>query len=522
MENVQNSSVPTSVYRDVPLLQLQESASNPRRRYHRKRLEELAQSFQAQGVLEPLLVRAVEPERFEIVAGSRRFRAAKLAGLETVPVKVVEMTAQQALEAQCVENLQREDVHPLEEAQAFSNLIGQGYDVATIAARIGKTPTFVTQRLRLTELAPSIAEAFLEGKIPLAHATLIARLPAAQQPEAFTAAFRSVYLTGGQTSILVPVNELAVWIEENLLLDLDRVPFDKSDAMLLPEADSCDQCPKRTGFNALLFPDATADRCTDRACFQAKIDHHIQRQKDGRPDLVMISTAWGPKSDGVLSRNEYTVVTASAKSKRKSAGNNPAHRRCSHMTEAVVTEGADRGQILTICADADCEIHRAESRRIREAQERTRAERHKQEQTRKIELATRQRTLTGVLGKIESPLTKANLQLIGRAFLKHLPQDCRTALAKRHKAEAAQFAQEAATNGNELALCQFLVEMALIEPATSAYSQEGGALIQSVAKRLRVPVEKIAKATGAERAAQRKKGRAGKSRKGSGNGQADK
>jgi len=99
----------------------------------------------------------------------------------------------------------------------------------------------------------------------LAHATLIARLPAAQQAEAFTAAFHNVYLTSGQTSILVPAKDLAAWIEENLLLDLAYVPFDKTDARLLLEAGNCDQCPKRTGFNALLFPDATADRCTDRA-----------------------------------------------------------------------------------------------------------------------------------------------------------------------------------------------------------------------------------------------------------------
>jgi ParB family transcriptional regulator, chromosome partitioning protein len=446
METVQTTH-PTSVYCDLPLVQLQESASNPRRRYHAKRLDELAQSFQAQGVLEPLLVRALEPERYEIVAGSRRYRAAKLAGLETVPVKVVEMTAQQALEAQCVENLQREDVHPLEEAQAFANLIAQGHDVATIAARIGKTPTFVTQRLRLTELVPSIAEAFLEGKIPLAHATLIARLPEAQQPEAFTAAFRSVYLTGGQTSLLVPVKELAGWIEENLLLDLDKVPFDKTDATLLPDAGNCDQCSKRTGFNALLFPDATADRCTDRACFQAKIDCHIARQKEHKPELIMISTAWGPKSEGILGRNEYTVVTATAKGKRKTAGSNPAQQRCPYVTDALVTEGTDRGQTLTICANPNCEVHHAESKRAREEQVRERAERHKQEETRKIELATRQRTLTAILGKIESPLSKANLQLIGSAFFEHLPQECRTALAKRHKADASQFIKEAPVIG---------------------------------------------------------------------------
>ena len=416
------------------------------------------------------------------------------------------MTAQQASEAQCVENLQSEDVHPLEEAQAFASLIGQGYDVAAVAARLGKHPTFVAQRLRLIELNPSIAETFLEGKIPLAHATLIARLPAAQQPEAFTAAFRSVYLTGGQTSLVVPVKALAAWIEDNLLLDLDKVPFDKTDATLLADAGSCDQCPKRTGFNALLFPDAAADRCTDRNCVQEKIDRHILRQKERKPELVTISTAWGPKVNGALGRNDYTVVTAFPENKRKAAASNPAHRRCPHLTEALVTEGTDRGQTLTICANPKCEIHHAESRRVKEEQERTRVERDKEEQMRKIELTTRQRTLAAILNKIESPLNKANLQLIGRSFLGHLPQECRTALAKRHKADASKFAQEATASGDESSLCRLLVEMALIQPAMNAYLKEGGALIQSVAKRLRVPIERIAKDAAAEFAARRKKG----------------
>jgi len=515
MEHVQDSTLSPATYCELPLSQLQESPFNPRKRYNPKRLEELAQSFQPPGgILEPLIVRPLEPDQFEIIAGSRRFRAAKLAGLATVPVKVVELTAHQALEAQCVENLQREDVHPLEEAQAFANLIGQGYDVTTIAARIGKTPTFVAQRLRLNELVHAVAEAFMEGKLPLAQATLIARLPAEQQPEAFTAAFRSVYLTSGQTSILVPVRELSAWIEENLLLDLDKVPFDKSDAMLVPESGCCDRCPKRTGFNTLLFPDAKADRCTDRACFQAKVDRHVERAKERKPDLVQVSTAWSPPTNGTLSRNDYTIVTAPAKGKRKAA-DNPAQRHCSHLTEALVTEGPDRGRTLTICADPDCDIHRAEARRAQEERERTRAAHRRETEARKAELSVRMRTLTAILQKITAPLTKADLQLVGREFLRHIPQEQRVALAKRHKADGDQLA-EGAAKGDELTLSRLLIEMALIGPAKDAYSKDGGALIESVAKRLRIPVEKIAKAAGTERSVQYKKDRAGRTRKGNG------
>jgi ParB/RepB/Spo0J family partition protein len=105
MQTVQNSSIQTSVYRDLPLAQLQESPFNPRKRFQQTSLEELAQSIRAQGVLAPLLVREVEPERFEIVAGSRRYRASQIAGMEQVPVRVVSLSDAEAQLAMAIENL---------------------------------------------------------------------------------------------------------------------------------------------------------------------------------------------------------------------------------------------------------------------------------------------------------------------------------------------------------------------------------------------------------------------------------
>lgn len=231
METVQNHSVLTSAYRDLPLAQLQESPTNPRRRYDEAALKDLAASIQAQGVLAPLLVREIESERFEVVAGSRRLRAAQIAGIESIPVRIVPLTDTDAVCCQAIENFQREGVHPLEEAKAFQLLVEQHFDLATIAAKIGKSEKFVAERLRLVELIPPIAEAFLDDKLTIGHALLIAKLPQAQQPEAFTAAFRSVWTTtNGQTAILVPAKELAAWIESNILMELSAAPFDRTDA----------------------------------------------------------------------------------------------------------------------------------------------------------------------------------------------------------------------------------------------------------------------------------------------------
>ena len=273
MQSIQNTSIPSPEYRDLPLAQLVESPTNPRKRYDPASLEELAQSFRSRGVLEPLLVRPVEATRFEIVAGSRRFRATQLAQLETVPARIREMTDAEALEVQCIENLQREDIHPLEEAQGFRALLelpDHSYTVALISERAGKTPAYIAGRLRLTELISDVADAFLSGILTIGHAVLIAKLPPEQQYEAFKAAFKSTWMTGGQTEILVPTRELALWIESNMLLDLQTALFDRSDAGLVPDAGSCHDCTKRTGANSLLFPESAHDQCLDRDCYQKK------------------------------------------------------------------------------------------------------------------------------------------------------------------------------------------------------------------------------------------------------------
>ena len=110
--------ITASEYRDLPLESLAESANNPRRRFDEAALNELAESIRTQGILAPLVVRPVG-QHFEIVAGARRFRAAQIVGLETAPVRIVELSDAHALEASIVENLQRRDVHPLDEAQGL-------------------------------------------------------------------------------------------------------------------------------------------------------------------------------------------------------------------------------------------------------------------------------------------------------------------------------------------------------------------------------------------------------------------
>src|SRR5436190_13907217 len=294
-------------YRNVALTALIESANNPRKRFDENSLGELAASFKSQGVLAPLLVHELDESKYEVIAGARRLRAAKLAELETVPVRIVKLSDAQAIEAQCVENLQREDIHALEEALGFKSLLelGNPYNIAHIAARAGKSEAYIYGRLRLADLIPPVAEAFLKDKITIGHALLIAKLPAAQQQEAFAAAFRGMWTSEGNTQVLIPVKELAAWIESNILLQLASVPFDKQDETLVPAAGSCVNCPKRTGFNKLLFADVRKDSCTDPQCFRAKIDAHVAKTLETKPNLVQISSVWNTRDGAPLGRNRY-------------------------------------------------------------------------------------------------------------------------------------------------------------------------------------------------------------------------
>jgi ParB family chromosome partitioning protein len=346
--NVMSKTVAvTSEYHHLPIEQLQESPTNPRRRFNAQALEELAANFATQGIVQPLVVRAIDDGKYEVVAGARRFRAAQLASLKEVPVIVRVLSDAAVRELQLTENLLREDVHPYEEALALQGLLqleGSHYDVASISSRLGKSPAYITTRIRLTELSPSIAEAFLADQIGMGHALEIAKLPQAQQEKAFDAAFRTVWNGSKETRVLLPLRDFTAWIEQNILLSLDSVPFDKSDATLVPEAGSCAECPKRTGFNILLFGEIGAhhDQCSDAVCFNNKLGKFVERQLAEKPKLVQIATAHGTRGDGgVLPRNRYVALELAKTAKAKQPLS-PYQKPCKHMAEAIVVDGAER------------------------------------------------------------------------------------------------------------------------------------------------------------------------------------
>src|SRR6266481_4376171 len=144
-----------SSIQDIPLEKIRESTTNPRTQFDQSKLAELAENIRQHGVLQPILVRPLPKgaaDTYELVAGARRYRASKLAGRESIPATVRELTDAQALELQVIENVQRVDVHPLDEAEGYAALVElqpDTYTVESIAARVGRSPAYVSGRLRL-------------------------------------------------------------------------------------------------------------------------------------------------------------------------------------------------------------------------------------------------------------------------------------------------------------------------------------------------------------------------------------
>jgi ParB family chromosome partitioning protein len=170
--------------RNIGVDELQSGKYQPRSQMEQTALAELAESIKSQGVMQPILVRTVSPGRYEIVAGERRWRAARMAGLKTVPALVKEIPDQQALAAALIENIQREDLNPLEEATGIQRLTQEfGLTHQAIADTLGRSRAAVTNLLRLLELAPPVRELLAEGRLDMGHARALLALPVARQIE---------------------------------------------------------------------------------------------------------------------------------------------------------------------------------------------------------------------------------------------------------------------------------------------------------------------------------------------------
>ena len=428
---------------EISLDKIKPSKANPRRRSDENALAELAENIKTHGVLQPILVRPVNSDGFEIVCGERRWRASKAAGKETIPARIVNLTDGEALELAVIENLQRENVHELDEALGYKALIKQNpelYTVEAISAKVGRSVSYIYQRLRLAELTPDVQTAFYAGKLTAGHAVEIARLQPKDQEQALQECFPGHRTTKAILKDKDPrpisVRELRDWIQREIHLSLANAPFDVNDANLVPAAGPCSTCPKRSGSNPLLFADSIkrADICTDPGCFKQKRDALVQiRIKEveaagEKPVKVSDSFPfYGHKPlPGVVYRNDYHEGTAGD---------------CPTTVPAVVVEGKRAGTKLYVCTNPKCKTHSARSIGL-SPEEKT--ARKKQAHEQRIQQEYRKRLLTEVHKRVPGELGRHELDLIAQSYFQQLGHDSQHRLFKFFA-----WAERPATDGKE-------------------------------------------------------------------------
>ena len=207
----------------LPISQVETCSSQPRKRFDDESLQELADSISQHGIIQPLTVRKLSSGYYQIIAGERRWRAARLAGLQEVPVIVIEADDRKAAELAMIENLQREDLNPMEEAAGFQSLIESYHMTQEEAAqRVGKSRSAVTNALRLLGLTPSVRKLVEEGKLSAGHARALVPLSPSLQ-ESTANAIVSGGLSVRQTEALV--KRLSAEKREAQAKDPDEVDY---------------------------------------------------------------------------------------------------------------------------------------------------------------------------------------------------------------------------------------------------------------------------------------------------------
>jgi ParB/RepB/Spo0J family partition protein len=316
----------------LPLRALRPSSTNPRKSFDQGQLAELAESIKTTGVLQPILVRPWKGKDeggalFEIVAGERRFRGAQLAGLEGIPAVVRDFSDAEVLEAQLVENLQRADLHALEEADGYRRLMAKGHDVARIAERTGRSVKYVYDRVKLLSLTKQAQEAFRRGKFTAGHAILLARLRPAdqeralQEPEALFTEERLLFspeeLDGDLRGDLEPmkprsVREFQGWIDAHVKLEAAE-----ADPMLFPELAQ------------------TVRAAAEEKEKVVRITHELITPEDARE---------GPRP--ILGRSW------------KRADGTHGSKQCDRSVIGTIVIGPGRGEAFRVCVDKKrCRVH---------------------------------------------------------------------------------------------------------------------------------------------------------------------
>lgn len=405
-----------------------ESPTNPRgAKFEGAEFDELVASVKEKGVLMPVLARLIHNRpkngggaKFEIIAGNRRFRAAQKAGLTEIPARVVAMTDTEVREAQIVENLQRADIHPIDEGFAYRDLIETAkLDVAGVAAKVGKSQSYIRQRLVLSELDSKLAAKVREGILPVGHAVLIARLDKAEQGKAYKyAAENRRYGT-----TVCDLKELREYITDVVFRAAMKSPPWKDDAQakaLIAEVTGI------KGGGKTLFGGETAENIENPADYAkalaAYLSLKIEEYKSAGKPLTLVSGDYSTTTKGLKGRNEYKT------------GKGWYSGKCKSWHDALIVEGEGVGKLIRICTDKQCPEHyrdlRSESPKAQaEAKVKRKKEREAEQRKRDKDTAA----MAAAVSKMSWPMPEAQLDVLIELALQSASHDTERQVVKRRE-----------------------------------------------------------------------------------------
>ena len=434
-ESVQTVQVPYAPQRSVVEVQLDDilpSPLNPRKTFDDAAMQDLVESVKASGVQVPIILRPREGEgdqQYEIVCGERRWRAAVRAGQSTIPAEIRVLSDSDAQQLAVIENLQRADLSPLEEARGYADLIDQeaardhALTIEGLSLKVGKSQSHVAQRLALLRLRDEAKTLMAQGDISLGYALQLAKLGDADQERAIRwllSRTQQVNQSMKLPEIVKPRNsenayynrgvrvtytekELQQWIRENVLLVLTNAPWALDDATLVPVAGACNGCAFRSVSNPALFGDLAGeeDRCLGPDCYATKLKAFGKRaakaaQESGETyvritDKVSYRPVAEVKSGMLLRAGQWLHV------KKKT---------CASQCKGVYADGDKVGQAIEVCPDQHCKVHKHTTETAPKQGETTDDwTRRQQEERRVLELLkateqpVREKVLTAILGR---------------------------------------------------------------------------------------------------------------------------
>ena len=303
------------VYQGMVSIKQVELNGNFRQRFDPEQMKELTENIKNNGVLVPILLAKKGKDSYRLIAGARRFQAAKTVGLEEIPARVIEAEESKLEEIQLFENLHRADLGPVEEARAFKKLLDHGkHTVQGLAKQVDKSVKYVTRSISLLQLPEKAIKAIEKGVLSPEHGHQVLRVPEDKREKLVGYALEPKW-----NDILPTIHELKHEIEQRMERNLASAYFPK-DREYAGEM-ACATCPYNTGNQDVLFEGAQSGKCTNSACFTKKLNHSLKEFKEqaGKQAEGLKFVGYG-RQDGTSTVKGAAVLTQQESNSEKIKG----------------------------------------------------------------------------------------------------------------------------------------------------------------------------------------------------------